>query len=226
VKRLRAEIEPVAARDYLRFLFEWQRVTPDSQSDGQTALGQVVDQLAGFEAPAAAWEKEILPARLTSYAPKWLDDECLAGRVAWARLTPASGKSGRNGRRTMSLKSTPISLMSRRNARIWASFPPIPSPIQPSASAAKVADFIRANATFLRGGRRRRICCACRRKSLSELVALGGRLGVLPGCGAQAGKRAQASVRSAARLAPRWRGQMGFGLAEPAEAKPIGVSTR
>ena len=28
VKRLRAEIEPVAARDFLRFLFDWQRVTP------------------------------------------------------------------------------------------------------------------------------------------------------------------------------------------------------
>ena len=26
VKRLRAEIEPVAVRDYMRFLFEWQRV--------------------------------------------------------------------------------------------------------------------------------------------------------------------------------------------------------
>ena len=175
VKRLRAEIEPVAARDYLRFLFEWQRVTPDSQSDGQTALGQVVDQLAGFEAPAAAWEKEILPARLTSYAPKWLDDECLAGRVAWARLTPASGKSGRNGRRTMPLKSTPISLMSRRNARIWASFPPIPSPIQPSASAAKVADFIREHgASFfeeiVEGTHLLRVQAE---KSLSELVALG-----------------------------------------------------
>ena len=175
VKRLRAEIEPVAARDYLRFLFEWQRVTPDSQSDGQTALGQVVDQLAGFEAPAAAWEKEILPARLTSYAPKWLDDECLAGRVAWARLTPASGKSGRNGRRTMPLKSTPISLMPRRNARIWASFPPIPSPIQPSASAAKVADFIREHgASFfeeiVEGTHLLRVQAE---KSLSELVALG-----------------------------------------------------
>src|SRR5262249_14595607 len=34
VKRLRAEIEPVAARDFMRFLFSWQRVAPDSRMEG------------------------------------------------------------------------------------------------------------------------------------------------------------------------------------------------
>ena len=34
VKRLRAEIEPVSARDYLRFLFDWQGVSPDTQREG------------------------------------------------------------------------------------------------------------------------------------------------------------------------------------------------
>ncbi len=34
VKRLRAEIEPVEARDFLRFLFEWQRVTPGGAHGG------------------------------------------------------------------------------------------------------------------------------------------------------------------------------------------------
>ena len=37
VKRLRAEIEPVAARDFLRFLFGWQRVAPDTQMEGPDA---------------------------------------------------------------------------------------------------------------------------------------------------------------------------------------------
>jgi ATP-dependent Lhr-like helicase len=76
VKRLRAEIEPVAARDYLRFLFEWQRVAPEARMEGPHALNELVEQLAGFEAPAAAWEKEILPARLATYDPAWLDDAC------------------------------------------------------------------------------------------------------------------------------------------------------
>ena len=51
--------------------------------------------LEGFEAPAEAWETEILPARLKGYEPSWLDALCLAGRSAWARLTPPVVASGR-----------------------------------------------------------------------------------------------------------------------------------
>ena len=36
VKRLRAEIEPVAARDFLRFLLRWQRVAADARMQGRT----------------------------------------------------------------------------------------------------------------------------------------------------------------------------------------------
>ena len=38
VRRLRAEIEPVAARDFLRFLFDWQRVTDDDAA-GRAGYG-------------------------------------------------------------------------------------------------------------------------------------------------------------------------------------------
>ncbi|HKX09296.1 MAG TPA: DEAD/DEAH box helicase, partial [Stellaceae bacterium] len=93
VKRLRAEIEPVAARDFLRFLLSWQRVTTDAQMAGPDALEVVVSQLEGFEAPAGAWETEILPARLKGYDPAWLDEQCLAGRIAWARLRPRVAKA-------------------------------------------------------------------------------------------------------------------------------------
>jgi ATP-dependent Lhr-like helicase len=67
IKRLRAEIEPVAARDFLRFLFVWQHVDPRTRMAGPKALDAVLAQLEGFEAPAAAWESEILPARLADY---------------------------------------------------------------------------------------------------------------------------------------------------------------
>ena len=66
VKRLRAEIEPVAARDFLRFLLRWQRVEAETRMDGPDALEAVIAQLEGFEAPAGAWESEILPARLAA----------------------------------------------------------------------------------------------------------------------------------------------------------------
>ena len=64
VKRLRAEIEPVAARDFLRFLLVWQRVAPEARMEGPGALETVVPQLEGYQAPAAAWESEILPGRI------------------------------------------------------------------------------------------------------------------------------------------------------------------
>ncbi len=83
VNRLRAEIEPVAARDFLRFLFTWQHVAADARMEGPEAVAATVAQLEGFEAPAAAWESEILTARIADYEPAWLDDECLAGRIAW-----------------------------------------------------------------------------------------------------------------------------------------------
>ena len=34
VKRLRAEIEPVAARDFMRFMLDWQRVTTEARMEG------------------------------------------------------------------------------------------------------------------------------------------------------------------------------------------------
>ena len=143
VKRLRAEIEPVPARDYLRFLFDWQGVSPDAQREGSQALDAVIEQLAGFEAPAAAWEGAILPARMTDYDPGLLDDACLSGRVAWARLG-AAAKPKSKGRRTAPLKSTPITLYPRKTVSVWAQ--PLAEELpHVSARAQKVAAFIREN---------------------------------------------------------------------------------
>jgi len=146
INRLRAEIQPVSARDYLRFLFEWQSVTSDARKMGADALGSVIDQLAGVEAPAAAWERDILPARLADYSPEWLDDACLSGRVAWMRTTPANGKSKSNGRRIAPLKSMPISLHPRRDALTWGTGPSGgDAAVAPSANATEILDFIREN---------------------------------------------------------------------------------
>ncbi len=143
VKRLRAEIEPVPARDYLRFLFDWQGVSPEAQREGARALDAVVEQLAGFEAPAVAWEDTILPARLSDYEPSLLDDACLAGRTAWARIGAPAGKPRSNGRHSVPLKSTPISLFPRKAATVWVR--PVADEPQASGRAGKVAEFIREN---------------------------------------------------------------------------------
>ncbi|RPI37273.1 MAG: ATP-dependent DNA helicase, partial [Hyphomicrobiaceae bacterium] len=56
VKRLRAEIEPVSTRNFLRFLLAWQHVDTDARLQGPHALAATIAQLEGFEAPAGAWE--------------------------------------------------------------------------------------------------------------------------------------------------------------------------
>ncbi len=86
IGRLRREIEPVEPRDFIRFLCDWQHVSPATRVSGPEALVGVLAQLEGFEAPAAAWEAELLPARIGDYSIAWLNDLCTAGRVAWARL--------------------------------------------------------------------------------------------------------------------------------------------
>ena len=78
----------------MRFLFRWQHVIPGERREGPDALAALITQLQGFEAPAAAWEAEILPARLDDYDFTWLDDLCLSGRAAWTRLTAPARPAG------------------------------------------------------------------------------------------------------------------------------------
>jgi ATP-dependent Lhr-like helicase len=118
LNRLRAEIEPVSTRDFMRFLFSWQHVIPGERKEGSDALAVVLADLEGFEAPASAWETEILPARMRNYQYNWLDDLCLAGRTGWARLArPKSADSP--VRRAGPVRSTPIALVARKHRGIW-----------------------------------------------------------------------------------------------------------
>ena len=118
--RLRREIEPVSRAELIRFLFEWQRVMPDDRREGDSALAAVVAELEGFAAPAAAWESEILPARIVGFTPDMLDRLCLAGRASWARPAPPVRETSR--RSFGPIRSTPIALFSRqgrRHAPLW-----------------------------------------------------------------------------------------------------------
>src|ERR1043165_3118535 len=74
LNRLRQEIEPVDSTDFIRFLLAWQKVAPDHQMEGPESLKAIIEQLEGFEAPAAAWEGELLPTRMVEYDPAWLDE--------------------------------------------------------------------------------------------------------------------------------------------------------
>ena len=113
-QRKRHETEPVTAQDFMRFLLRWQHVTPDTRREGSRGVLSVVEQLQGFELAAGAWEKAILPARVTGYRREWLDEVCLDGGIAWGRLSVRSENDElpRRGGLTPS-RATPITLTIR-----------------------------------------------------------------------------------------------------------------
>ena len=112
--RLRKEIEPVTAAEFLRFLFKWQRVATGSRAEGPEGVAAVLDLLDGYELAAGAWESEVLPARLTDYDPLWLDGLCLSGEVAWGRLTVDT-----RNRKVGPVRGTPVALFRRDRGAIW-----------------------------------------------------------------------------------------------------------
>jgi ATP-dependent helicase Lhr and Lhr-like helicase len=172
VKRLRAEIEPIAARDFLRFLFEWQRVTPTGRMEGPDAVGAILAQLEGFEAPASAWETELLPSRISEYEPAWLDEQCLAGRFAWTRLRARRGDSES---RAAPVRATPIVLLARRNLRLWSSLAGGADPARLSAGAQCVLGHLAAHGAsfFDEVAAGAGLLPTQAEEALAELVALG-----------------------------------------------------
>jgi ATP-dependent Lhr-like helicase len=120
IKTLRAEIEPVSGADFMRFLLDWQGVTRQPKAEGVESLAAVVSQLEGYEIPAAAWESDVLAARLNEYDPHWLDSLCLSGRALWARLTPTKSVGA------APVRTTPIALVTRKNWSLWHSLAAAP----------------------------------------------------------------------------------------------------
>ena len=112
-QRKRREVEPVTARDFIRFLLRWQHVTPDTRREGSRGVLAVVEQLQGFELAAGAWEKAVFPARVTGYRREWLDEVCLDGGVAWGRLS-VRGEADEPPRRAGApSRATPVTLTIR-----------------------------------------------------------------------------------------------------------------
>ena len=114
--RLRKEIEPVTAADFMRFLGRWQHLSPGAQLHGADGLHQVLRQLQGYEISAAAWESAVLPRRIARYDPELLDRLCLAGEVMWGRLSPHPALETEGGRRVRPTRVAPLAIFLREDA--------------------------------------------------------------------------------------------------------------
>ncbi|HEU5250772.1 MAG TPA: DEAD/DEAH box helicase [Thermoanaerobaculia bacterium] len=140
--RLRREIEPVSAAQFLRFLACWQHVDPAYRLDGPRGVAEVVAQLAGFEVPAAAWEANIFPARVRGYRREWLDAVTFSGEVTWGRLW---------GTGSGPIRRTPICLVPREDLESWAALGSGESAArEPGRTAREVQDALtKSGAVFL-----------------------------------------------------------------------------
>jgi ATP-dependent Lhr-like helicase len=118
--RLRQEMKAVTTAEFLRYLMRWQHVAPGTQLHDSHGVAEVIAQLQGLQLPAAAWEKEILPARVADYHPSMLDELCLNGTVVWGRLLPGRNEEEENGsaktrRRSAPNRNTTLSVMLRED---------------------------------------------------------------------------------------------------------------
>jgi ATP-dependent Lhr-like helicase len=116
--RLRKQIEPVTAAQFMRWLLRWQHVASGSQVLGERGTLEVLRQLQGFEIPANAWERQILAQRVANYDPKFLDQLSLTGAVGWGRLSPhpATLEESGGGRRVVPTSVAPITFFVREEA--------------------------------------------------------------------------------------------------------------
>ena len=118
IGRLRKEVEPVTATEFMRFLFQWQHVSPGSRLHGETGLLDIITQLTGFEAAGSAWEPHLLRPRMAKYEPELLDRLCLSGAVSWGRLSHPrlAHDGGVERRRIIPTSMAPINIFPREDS--------------------------------------------------------------------------------------------------------------
>lgn len=204
--RLRADIQPVAPAQFLRFLFRWHQLAGapgselgDERRQGETGLVAVLRQLEGFAGPAAAWEEDLLLARIKDYSPDMLDKLCATGRVVWWR--PA--EAGEAGRKSGPIRGTPILLCERESLGYWQKDAAAADESALSGKALKVLEALRAHgASFFSDLQHDASLLGTEvEQALAELVAQG-----LVTCDSFAGLRALVTPAEKRRKQRWWRG--------------------
>jgi ATP-dependent helicase Lhr and Lhr-like helicase len=107
---LRKEVEPAEQRALARFLPAWQGVDSTTLS-GVDRLREVLLALQGLALAPEVWERDVLPRRIGSYSPAWMDQLCGGGEVVWVGAGALGSRSGR------------VALYFREDAR-WLGPPP------------------------------------------------------------------------------------------------------
>ncbi len=82
--RLRKEVEAADRSQLARFLPSWQNVDAHRASGaGPDRLREALVALQGVALTPRTWERDVLPRRLGTYSPGWLDELCTSGELVW-----------------------------------------------------------------------------------------------------------------------------------------------
>lgn len=99
---LRQEVEPADGAAYARFLASWQGIDRhrplrrDARPGaGTDRLREILVPLQGVALTRSVWENDVLPRRLGSYSPTWLDELCTSGEVVWIGAGAVGRSDGR-----------------------------------------------------------------------------------------------------------------------------------
>jgi ATP-dependent Lhr-like helicase len=112
IAALRQEIEPTEQASLARFALSWHGIdryaaagesvgtgrgtAPAMPLDaGADRLREILAPLQGVALTPEVWERDVLPRRLGSYRPSWLDLLCSAGELVWVGAGSGGGRGGR-----------------------------------------------------------------------------------------------------------------------------------
>ncbi len=127
--RLRREVEAADRTELARFLPSWQNVDAFRPAGaGPDRLREALVPLQGVALTPKVWERDVLPRRLGTYSPTWLDELCTSGELVWV----GAGALGRSDGR--------VALYFREDVRL-AGPPPANAKLDPVEGA--VQDAIR-----------------------------------------------------------------------------------
>ncbi|MBL8799236.1 MAG: DEAD/DEAH box helicase [Planctomycetia bacterium] len=88
---LRREVQTCPPAQFADFLLRWQAAHPATRRGGAEGLAEVLERLQGIMLPDDLWERVVLPARVSGYQPRWLDEQIAGGHRVWVGWQESDG---------------------------------------------------------------------------------------------------------------------------------------
>ncbi|HEX6315039.1 MAG TPA: DEAD/DEAH box helicase [Gemmatimonadaceae bacterium] len=124
--RARRQVEAVGLPAFARFMQRWQHLTPDTRLSGTEGTAAAMSQLYGIARPAAAWERDYLPARVAPYEPMSLAALASSGQLVWSAEPAATSPAAKGVAVTGSAAPAVgrVRFFERGTGRLWTASTP------------------------------------------------------------------------------------------------------